>query len=60
LFIRYLDRKGDASERWITPKRILALHDYLYMVAHCHMRDEERNFRLDRIEQMEIEKDNAA
>jgi DNA polymerase-3 subunit epsilon len=56
LFIRYVDKKGDASERWITPKQILVLNDYLYMVAHCHLRDEERNFRLDRIEQMEIEK----
>lgn len=56
LFIRYIDRKGDASERWVTPKQVLALNDYLYLVAHCHLRDEERNFRLDRIEQMEIEK----
>jgi DNA polymerase III epsilon subunit family exonuclease len=56
LFIRYVDRKGEVSERWITPKQILALNDYLYMVAHCHLRDDERNFRLDRIEQMEIEK----
>jgi DNA polymerase-3 subunit epsilon len=56
LFIRYVDRKGDVSERWITPIQILALNDYLYMVAHCHLRDDERNFRLDRIEQMEIEK----
>jgi DNA polymerase III subunit epsilon len=56
LFIRYADRKGDISERWITPKQILVLNDYLYMVAHCHLRDEERNFRLDRIEQMEVEK----
>ncbi len=56
LFIRYVDRKGDVSERWVTPKQVLALNDYLYMVAHCHLRDEERNFRLDRIEQMEIEK----
>jgi DNA polymerase III epsilon subunit family exonuclease len=55
LFIRYLDRKGDVSERWITPKQILVLNDYLYMVAHCHLRDDERNFRLDRIEKMEIE-----
>lgn len=58
LFIRYVDRKGEVSERWITPKQILALNDYLYMVAHCHLRDDERNFRLDRIEQMEIEKTN--
>jgi DNA polymerase-3 subunit epsilon len=55
LFIRYVDRKGDVSERWITPKQILVLNDYLYMVAHCHLRDDERNFRLDRIEHMEIE-----
>jgi DNA polymerase III subunit epsilon len=55
LFIRYVDRKGDASERWITPRQILALNDYLYLVAYCHLRDDERNFRLDRIEQMEIE-----
>ena len=59
LFIRYIDRKGDASERWITPKQVLALSDYLYVVAHCHLRDEERNFRLDRIERMEIEKENV-
>ena len=56
LLIRYVDRKGAVSERWITPKQILALHDYLYIVGHCHLREEERNFRLDRIEQMEIEK----
>jgi DNA polymerase-3 subunit epsilon len=56
LFIRYVDRKGDISERWITPKQILALNDYIYMVAHCHLRGDERNFRLDRIELMEIEK----
>jgi DNA polymerase-3 subunit epsilon len=56
LFIHYVDRKGDVSERWVTPKQILALNDYLYIVAHCHLRDDERNFRLDRIEWMEIEK----
>jgi DNA polymerase III epsilon subunit family exonuclease len=55
LFIRYVDRKGDVSERWITPKQILVMNDYLYMVAHCHLRDDERNFRLDRIEHMEID-----
>lgn len=59
IFIRYIDRKGDASERWISPKQILALNDYLYVVAHCHLRDDERNFRLDRIEQMEIEKQSS-
>jgi DNA polymerase III epsilon subunit-like protein len=56
IFIRYVDGKGNASERWVSPKQILVLRDYLYLVAHCHLRDEERNFRLDRIEQVEIEK----
>jgi DNA polymerase III epsilon subunit family exonuclease len=54
LFIRYVDRKGDTSERWITPRQVLALNDYIYLVAHCHLRDEERSFRLDRIILMEI------
>lgn len=56
LLIRYVDRKGDVSERSITPKQILVLNDALYMVAYCHLRDDERNFRLDRIEHMELEK----
>ena len=60
LFIRYVDRKGYSSERWITPKQVMALSDYLYVVAYCHLRDEERNFRLDRIERMEIEKEAVA
>jgi DNA polymerase III epsilon subunit family exonuclease len=56
IFIRYVDGKGNASERWVSPKQVLVLKDYLYMVAHCHLREEERHFRLDRIEQMEIDK----
>jgi DNA polymerase III epsilon subunit family exonuclease len=56
LFIRYVDRKGTASERWVSPVQVRALNDYLYLVAHCHLRDEERNFRLDRIESMSVEK----
>lgn len=56
LFIRYVDRKGAASERWVSPVQVRALNDYLYLVAHCHMRGEERNFRLDRIAHMSVEK----
>jgi DNA polymerase-3 subunit epsilon len=55
LFIRYVDGRGEASERWITPRQVLAREDYLYLVAYCHLRDAERSFRLDRIERMEIE-----
>jgi DNA polymerase-3 subunit epsilon len=35
------------SERAITPKRIHRGYDRTYVVAHCHMRGAERNFRLD-------------
>jgi DNA polymerase III subunit epsilon len=55
LFIRYTDGKGAVSERWITPREVRALNDYLYLVAHCHLRDDERSFRLDRIERMDVE-----
>jgi DNA polymerase III epsilon subunit family exonuclease len=57
LFIRYVDRKGDETQRWITPKQVLALDDYIYVVAHCHLREEERYFRLDRIAEMKHEQE---
>jgi DNA polymerase-3 subunit epsilon len=55
LFIRYVDGRGEASERWITPRQVRAFDDYIYLVSYCHMRDAERSFRLDRIESMTIE-----
>jgi DNA polymerase III subunit epsilon len=55
LFIRYVDKKGSQTERWITPKQILVMNDYLYVAAHCHLRDEDRYFRLDRIAEMKLE-----
>ena len=54
LFIRYVDQKGHETERWITPKQVLALKDYIYVAAHCHLRDEDRSFRLDRIAEMKF------
>jgi DNA polymerase III subunit epsilon len=55
LFIRYVDKQGLATERWITPKQVLALNDYFYVAAHCHLRDEDRYFRLDRIVEMKLD-----
>jgi DNA polymerase-3 subunit epsilon len=57
LFIHYVDGKGEPSERWITPRQVLARNDYLYLVAHCHLRDDERSFRLDRIVRFEVEQE---
>ncbi len=55
LFIRYVDQKGHATERWITPKQVLPLKDYIYLVARCHLRNDDRSFRLDRIAEMRID-----
>jgi len=53
LFIRYVDQKGRETERLITPKQIMVAQDYIYVSALCHLRNEERSFRLDRITEME-------
>jgi DNA polymerase III epsilon subunit family exonuclease len=57
LFIRYVDQKGHATERWITPKQVLPLKDYIYLAARCHLRNEDRYFRLDRIAEMKLEEE---
>jgi DNA polymerase-3 subunit epsilon len=49
LFIKYVDRDGETSERWITPRDVIGLSDYIYLQAFCHTREAERTFRLDRI-----------
>jgi len=55
LFIQYMDKDGETSERWITPKDVIGLSDYLYLQAFCHSRNAERTFRLDRILSVELE-----
>ena len=55
IFIRYIDGNGEESQRWITPKQVMGLSDYVYLQAHCHLRNAERNFRLDRIVEVQIE-----
>lgn len=56
LFVAYVDMNGYKSERWVTPREVVERRDYIYLIAHCHLREAERNFRLDRIVKMEIEK----
>ncbi len=55
LFIHYIDGSGEMTQRWITPKQVMGLSDYVYLQAHCHMRNAERSFRLDRIVEVKIE-----
>jgi DNA polymerase III epsilon subunit family exonuclease len=49
LFIKYVDKDGEISERWVTPVQVIGLKDYIYLQAYCHSREAERTFRLDRI-----------
>jgi len=55
MFIRYVDGDGKETERWITPKQLTGLADYVYLTAYCHLRNAERNFRLDRIVEVKVE-----
>jgi len=55
LFIKYMDKDGEVSERWISPKEVLGLSDYIYLRAYCHTREAERTFRLDRIIEVAVE-----
>ncbi len=55
MFIRYVDKDGEQTERWVTPRQVIGLSDYIYLQAYCHLREAERSFRLDRIVQVNIE-----
>ncbi len=55
LRITYQDGDGQRTERWVTPVQVLGLSDYVYLRAYCHLRQAERNFRLDRILEFSVE-----
>lgn len=53
--ITYVDGDGERTERWVTPRQVLGLADYIYLQGFCHMREAERSFRLDRIVEVRVE-----
>ncbi len=55
IFMRYVDNFGEQTERWVSPIRVSADRDYLYLRAYCHLRNGERSFRLDRVLEMQVE-----
>jgi len=55
LFIKYMNKDGETSQRWISPKEVIGLADYVYLQAYCHSREAERTFRLDRIIEVAVE-----
>lgn len=55
LFLRYVDEYGGKSERWVSPVDVRLHNGYIHLRAFCHLRDAERNFRLDRVLEMRVE-----
>jgi DNA polymerase-3 subunit epsilon len=53
--ISYIDKDGEQTRRWITPMQVMGLQDYIYLRAYCHLRKDERTFRLDRIVEVRVE-----
>lgn len=60
LWITYIDKAGEQTERWVTPLQVLGLSDYIYLRGFCHLRNSERTFRLDRIVGLKVEAENQA
>lgn len=54
LCLHYRSEEGAATWRWVTPLRIEWRRGRLLLVAHCHLRNEERSFRLDRVQACQL------
>jgi len=50
LYTRYMGADGRVSERRITPRQVTREREALYLVGYCHLRQEVRTFRVDRLE----------
>lgn len=47
--IVYIDRTGTPTRRLIRPQEVFVAVETVYLVAYCHLRQDKRHFRLDRI-----------
>jgi DNA polymerase-3 subunit epsilon len=52
LWLRYLSAAGEETRRVVSPLQVTTYSGYAYLVAFCHLRAEQRTFRLDRIVEM--------
>ncbi len=55
LRIRYRGNDGQQSVRVIEPRKVTLREQAAYLVAYCHLKHEERTFRLDRIVELTVE-----
>jgi predicted DNA-binding transcriptional regulator YafY len=55
--ITIVDERGSqrAGPRMVTPRLVLEVHGVAYVIAHCHLSEAERTFRLDRIRECWLE-----
>lgn len=53
--MRYVDARGEETNRIVRPLRVREDHGTLYLIAHCYRVGEMRTFRLDRIVEMAVE-----
>jgi predicted DNA-binding transcriptional regulator YafY len=51
--------REQASERTVSPYTLAHCRGWWYMVGHCHLRDDVRTFRIDRIEELNVLEDHA-
>ena len=54
LRMRYASPGGRPTDRLVAPRRVTRERESLYLVAYCHLRQEERTFRFDRILKLEL------
>ena len=54
LELTYEDRSGKRTRRVIEPQGLFVAHGNLYITAFCHLRDANRNFKLERIHAFRI------
>ena len=55
--IRYRNERGDESERLMDPYGIVFRQGRWYVAGHCHLRDDLRLFRLDRVQDAQLTED---
>jgi hypothetical protein len=56
VFMKYLDSSGDLTERYVQIQELQISRDGdLYLRGFCELRNEERTFRIDRINQLSVD-----
>jgi predicted DNA-binding transcriptional regulator YafY len=60
LFLRYKASNAEETQRTVLPLELQYERGHAYLRAFCHMRQDERHFRLDRIVELALSRDPPA